>query len=219
MSAINLVFDPDEFYGDNKDTLTFRDSLRIVGLAAVVGALSPLIILYYQAQLEPDAATTPIVAGGLITVVGSVLSVFALWFAFSSMIHTIATFSRDRTLFPSFGDDFRQLFILTGFGFVCDLVSNLNNSIATFLTLRGVFSGSSPEELGTGAVAGSLLDSTAMTMTVVVTVLVLIWRWFIWSFAVKHTYGYELKKSVLIAAVPSIVNILLTVFVFNSNLI
>lgn len=216
---MSVVTDPDGFYETVELDFIVRRSFAVVALAGVASALPNLVVLYYQLQTEPGSATSLLLIGGALTVVSSLLSVFAFWLIYAGIIHVSAMVMTDGSALSVPEGTFRRLCLLVAWGFVADAIVGLNRTLTTFLTLRQTFSSASLSELNAAVMSASLQNSPAMRMMVGVTVLILIWRWFIWTFAVKHTYETGLRRSVAIAAIPSVISILLTVFVFNADLL
>jgi len=216
---MSVVVDPDEFYERNKEDLSVRYVLGIVALAGLASSLLGVVILYYQLQITAGPATPLLVTGGVITALANILSVFAFWFVYAVLIHVVAMVVTEGSALSVPQGTFRQLCLFVGCGFIAGIMAGLNKAVATFLTVRNLFAASDLSELNANVLASSLQGATAMRMTVAVTAVIVLWRGFIWVFAVKHTYDVDLRTATVIAAVPSVCSILLTVFVFNARLL
>ncbi len=216
---MSVVSDPNGFYERGKSGLSVRYVLGIVALAGVASSLSGIVLLYYQLQIVPGAATTLLLTGGVVTLLANVLSVFAFWFVYAVVIHLLAMGITEGSMLSVPEGSFRRLSLFVGCGFLPDVLAGINKAVATFLTVRTAFAGTEPSELDASVLAASLQGATAMRMTVAVTTVILLWRGFIWAFAVKHTYDIELRTAAAIAAVPTLCSVLLTVLVFNARLL
>ena len=53
--------------------------------------------------------------------------------------------------------------------------------------------------------------SPLLLMSLLITLLCMLWRTIIWIFAIKHTHGITVRKSVFVAVVPTLVAVILTV--------
>lgn len=195
-----LVTDPDSFFREESEDVSTRAPVTVVSLTAVLSLNGPLVLTYALARAAPRGAGSVFVLSGIVGVLVALLVVFALWFFYSVLLHGLATLSGgDATL--------RETALLAGWGFVPALVTETNNAILRVFLLDDVLDRMDPSSVSIVELSATISSHPAIRVATLVTAVGLLWSCLIWTFAVKHAHGLTVRRSLAVAAVPTLVGI------------
>ncbi len=202
---LGLIINPDEFFAELKERggSLKRPALIVLLLAAVISYYQYRLTLKLSTALPEDLANL-FAAGAYINVVGSILGVFAAWVIVAAIMHGLSAFFDAR-------GEFRRTFEFTGYGF---LPSLFGSAITVPLSLRYIENAVLPEISAEELIADpgvlmralmSQIPRDYISSILLLNVAVTLWSLVIWTFAVKNARSIELRKSLICAAVPSVI--------------
>ncbi len=203
-SYLELIYNPDKFFREAKEEkIGFLSPLTIVLIAAILSSLSAALFadIYAKATvqmliskgIQPDQARAFYTITYYSTMISPFVVVLISWIIFSAILHGISA------LFGGEGD-FSTTMKFVGFCFIpaiilFPLTLKIAMDNAAIVSTQG-FEGlmSSTMKLA-GASSGTL--ST-------------LWQMVLWTFGIKNARGLDLRKAVIVAAIPAAGYLILT---------
>ena len=201
---MKLITNPNAFFDDLKyKSVQLRYPLIIVALLATIAALYQYLLITKMSQALPEDIAKFFVIGAYIGVIGSFIGVFAVWFIIALVMHAISAF---------FGGEgsFRRTFEFVGYGFLPSLIgSAITASFSAYYVVNSAVPEISIFELQTnpellGEVLTSIIPRELIYSNVVISLAVTVWSLVIWSFAIKHARGIELRNAFVCALIPTV---------------
>ncbi len=201
---MKLITNPNAFFDDLKyKSVQLRYPLIIVALLATIAALYQYLLITKMSQALPEDIAKFFVIGAYIGVIGSFIGVFAVWFIIALVMHAISAF---------FGGEgsFRRTFEFVGYGFLPSLIgSAITASLSAYYVVNSAVPEISIFELQTnpellGEVLTSIIPRELVYSNVVISLAVTVWSLVIWSFAIKHARGIELRNAFVCALIPTV---------------
>ena len=199
---MGVITDPDQFFAETVERDQLRESLYVLLVAAACMTSSIVVRVFFQFQILPNKFNTFVAVGGLVAVLIGILSIVGLWMVYSIIIYYLAV---------KLGGDgsFRNTISASGYGYLAMIISGVFSGVAMYVTLNQRVSAATEATLSLLEVSPSV--SPLLLMSLLITLLCMLWRTIIWIFAIKHTHGITVRKSVFVAVIPTLVAIILTV--------
>ncbi len=179
---IQLVTDPDRFYRAGG-----RDGARLGPVTVVALAGIPLVFLDAMLAVQaPDAGIDAVTA-----MIGSLAEPFVVWVLVAGVFYGLSS------VFGGEGG-FRRTLRYVGWGFLPSVVSATLVFAAGSTVVTGVASPESAAALRAQLANAPLYRLFDATLTPVF----LFWAGFLWTFAVKHARGLDLREAAVTVWVP-----------------
>ncbi|QSG13626.1 YIP1 family protein [Halapricum desulfuricans] len=197
MWVTHLLRDPDTFFERQANELEMRRATLVVLATAFATVLGPAYVFLQLISGTDGPLTVFYAIGGAFGVFTSALTIFVIWILFSILFFTLT-----RRLGSD--SEFRTIFFLTGFGFLPLAFAG----VASFLAIYAVFT--VPEAVTSGALRAQIKamnQHPAIQVIRVVSVGFICWRGFLWAFALKHATDVGLRRSALVAAIPTLASV------------
>jgi hypothetical protein len=211
--VIDLVTDPDSFFGSRAENPRLLVPFGIVLLAAILAAVAAYIVPNVAGQALQQAAqqqgqqfnqsTVQAVSSifGTLTTVFSFIGAFISWIIYSIVFYLIArfAFSGDGSL--------GNTFAFTGWGFVPTVIGNIISVIATYYVFAGV---TLPENAEAASeILTQLQSDPALLVATLIGLVLLLWSGAIWMYAMRHLHDISLRNAAITVWIPVIIDILL----------
>ena len=164
----------------------------VVALATAVSAYQYLLMTKLS-QAFPLELARFFVIGAYVGIIGSFIGIFAIWLILAVIMHGLSAF------FDGEGS-FRRTFEFTSYGFLPSLIGSLitipmsayhiMNAEVPKISIAQLQQ--NPDVMKT--VMLTLISKDLVYSNLIINLAVTIWSLVIWSFAVRHARGVELKK-------------------------
>lgn len=190
-----LLTDPDLFFerrAGEPGVLAPVGVVLIAGLATMSGTL---LITPELVGLLTGVQRTVARVGLFIGAAGSAVGLLSLWFVYAGCFHTISR------LFGATGR-FREVFLLTGWGFLPAIFSGLFGGVTLYYVVQQATLPADPTQIQ--AFLDGLRTSPPLLVSWAVRQLVLVWQALIWTFAIKHARDLTVRESLLTVTGPII---------------
>ncbi|MFB6176621.1 MAG: Yip1 family protein [Halobaculum sp.] len=189
---------PDAFFERQATDPSMIAPTACVLLAMFASILGPTYVMGRLVQQASGGVTVFLALGGTLGLFSSSLSLILLWFSHSIAFHFVA-----RRLG---GDhDFRDMFFVSGFGFLPYVFSGLLGFFAVFHVFSGV--ALPTESAALEQTVTALAQSTPIVLARGVGTLFLLWAGLLWTFGIKHVADLPFQRAVLPAAVPTLLSV------------
>ena len=166
--------------------------LLLVGVIGILGALPS--IRATAAMLPPEAqsfaAISYVVAG-----VSAIVGTFLRWLVYAGVFHALSS-----VLYDAEEGSFRDTLALTGWGFLPAIGAAIVASVAAFVVFSGTTFPSDPAAMA--AFARELQNRPELLVANLLGIVFLLWQGLLWTFAVKHGRGLELREAAITVAIP-----------------
>lgn len=202
--SLKIITDPDEFFGSKAADTSFAGPILVLCLAALANVSSQLGLLYSLVPTAPEGTKTILLVSGLVGVLLGGLVMFGLWLLYSLVLHALSVRLGGT-------GSLRDTALLSGWGFIPNIVSGAFSGFVTYHVVGDTLAGTDLQSASIQTLPGALQSHPLLKVTTAVTITVLLWRGLIWTFVVRHAHDLQLKRSALVAAVPTIGAILLTI--------
>jgi hypothetical protein len=200
---MKLITNPNEFFQklSREDIRIRKPMMIVVALAIVVSAYQYLLITKLSQVFPPEIAKFFLI-GAYIGIVGSFIGMFAVWLILAVIMHGLSSF------FDGKGS-FRRTFEFVGYGFLPSLVGSLITSpLSAYYITKAEIPRISIEQLQQNpdimkTLMISLIPHELVYSNLMINLAVTAWSLTIWSFALKHARGVELRKAFVCALIPT----------------
>lgn len=200
---IKILFDPDRFFRERSDDISLTTSAVVVLAAALTSTLGTILVMLEVRQSVSGSAGSFISIGFGIGIVGAFLAMFFSWIAFTAVFHAISGWYGGE-------GEFRDTMRFTAWGFTPKIFAGLLSGVATYYTLLGVRVPDDPAKMA--AFAQQIQASPSLRVASAVGIVFTLWSLFIWTLAIKHARGIELRQAAISVAAPVLVSIAWTIY-------
>lgn len=191
--ALDILLDPNGFLRRRADDPSMLGPVVLVALVGILSASSSFLLVQKVAGSLDSSVGSIVAVSGAIGSLIALFVVFVLWVVYAGAFHVISL------VFDGEGD-FRTTLALVGWGYVPAVFSALVSVALTYLVLQQV---AAPTDAASAATFQRQLQSNPLIVTSsVVGIVFTLWQGFIWTFAVRHARGLELREAALTVAGP-----------------
>lgn len=194
-SIRRLVISPNQFFASKQQDPELLGPAVIVALTGMFYGLSGLVMLPVRTHQYQGEAVAYLYVGVAFSWVTTVLMTVLLWVFYAGAFFMIATL-----LFDSEGE-FRNVFALTGWGFVGQLCAAVISVLSKLYILQQVGSTAQAE------VIGQIQTHPAFIVASIVGFLMFLWSAYLWNYAVQYTFYLSLIKSIVTVGIPVVLSI------------
>lgn len=199
--VLDLLTNPDAFFEERSDDPSLLRPALVVLLVAVLGVVGSYPVIQATVSALPPEAGTFVTAIRVVGAVVGVVVTVVIWLLYAVAFHGIAY-----VLFDGDGS-FRDTFALAGWGFVPSVFASAVSAVVNFVVFSGVQFPSDPARVA--RFARELQSRPEFLVAGVLGIVFLLWSAFLWTFAVRHAEGLDLREAALSVAGPVAVALVL----------
>ena len=200
---VDLLTNPDRFFRRRaEDDSLVRPALVVTALG-LLGGLSAIPVLQATFGAMPDEASAFAGLAYVLAPVGGVVGAYVRWLLYAGAFHLISSYAYDGQ------GPFQRTLSATGWGFLPGILGAVLTGILTFYALQSMTLPTDPAQAQ--AFARQLTRQPLVLLSSGLGILFLLWQGFLWTFAVKHVRGIELREAAITVAVPVAIAVLLNV--------
>jgi hypothetical protein len=191
--ALQAITDPAAFFEGRGDHPGARGPALVVLAVGIVGLLSALPVFLFVYRSVPSGARGFFLVGAGAGVVGALVGPFVIWLLYAGAFHLLTA------LFDAEGE-FRDTFLLSGWGFLPRLLASLVSGAALLVALTGASPAATPE--ATRTVAADLRGRPLVRAASAVGILTTLWSGYVWTHAVAAARSVSVREAAIAVAVP-----------------
>ena len=203
LAIMKLINDPDGFFAEMRShEVKLSKPALIVLLLAILVALNQYILIAKLSEAMPQKLEVFFKIGGYIGIAGSFVGMFAIWLIIAVIMHGLSAF------FDGEGN-FRRTFEFVGYGFTPSLVGSaitvpmlINHISKAKIPKIDILSLQHNPNLVREVVL-MLIPAEIIYSNMVINLAITAWSLTIWTFAVKHARGLELRQAFTCALIPT----------------
>ncbi|MFB6360660.1 MAG: YIP1 family protein [Halobacteriales archaeon] len=198
-----VLTDPAAFFHDRQPDANLLGPVVVVFLVGVLGLLSAVPALLLVLRGIPAAAQPIIGAGLAIGALFGLAGPFVVWLIYALLFYGISI---------AFGGagPFRQLFVLTGWGFLPRILGAAFSAVVLFVALGDVAAPQTAEAMRT--FSQDLQAHPLVRASSLVSIGIAIWSGYIWTHAVAVSRELTLRQAAVTVGIPVLLSIVLTGF-------
>ena len=199
--VLRLLTNPDAFFAERADGASLVGPALVVLLVAVVGAIGSYPVFRATAAVLPSEVGPFVSVFRLVGAVVGVVVTVLVWGLYAVAFHLIASlaFEGDGT--------FRDTLAVVGWGFVPAVFGSTASAVVNFLVFSDVRFPTDPARIG--PFVRELRARPEFLVAGLLGIVFLLWSAFLWTFAVRHAEGLDLREAGLTVAGPVAVALLL----------
>lgn len=176
--------------------------VAVIGILSAIASVPPFLALSrgLPAEVQPFLAV-----GAVIGFLSAIIGPFVVWLLYAIVFQILSYF------FDGDGT-FRETFILSGWGFLPQIIGSALSLVATVLVLQ---THSLPAEDGPQAMQAfeqQLRNDPLLSVVSVIGIGLTLWSGYIWLFAVKHACDLSRRHALITVAVPVFISIGISLF-------
>ncbi|AIY91055.1 Yip1 family protein [Geoglobus acetivorans] len=200
---MRLITDPDRFFEDLKNRdINLKRPLAVVSALSILVSAYQYLLMSKLAQAIPEDLATFFVAGAYIGIIGSFTGMFAVWVIMAIVMHGLSAFFGGK-------GSFRRTFEFIGYGFLPSLVGSLITvPVSAYYLMNAEIPKIDLAQLqnpdAVGDIILSFIPRDVVYSNLIINLAVTVWGLVIWTFAVKHARGVELRKAFICALIPTV---------------
>jgi hypothetical protein len=194
MSSVTVLTNPDGFFdraSDDPSLLPPAGIVLVVALATAAASFPITQVIAESLPAEAGPAGSIAMVSGLL---GPFLGTFLFWVIYAVVFHGIAVFA--------FGGEgsLSRLLAYVGWGHVPAILSVAVSGATNYVIAQNLTPPSDPQQMQ--AFTRSLQNQPEFVIASLVGLVVLAWQAFIWTFAVRHSHGLDLRGAAITVAIP-----------------
>lgn len=198
MTWTTVLTHPDEFFAERTDDPGLRGPVLIVLAVGVLGLLSAVPSLLLVLRGIPAEARAIVGAGLAIGAIFGLVGPFVVWLLYAIVFYAISM------VFDGTGS-FRDLFVLTGWGFLPRILGAAVSAVVMFVVVGTT---AAPETAEAMAAFNRQLQSDPLVRaSTVVGIAITLWSGYLWTHAVAAARGLSLREAAITVGVPLLVSI------------
>lgn len=201
--ALRAVTVPAAFFEGRDDDPDARGPALVVLGVGLAGLLSAIPVFLFVYRSVPDAAQGFFLVGAGAGLVGALVGPFVVWLLYAVAFHAITA------LFDAEGE-FRDTFLLSGWGFLPRIFASLISGAAMLVAFGSASPAATPE--ATRTVAADLRGSPLVRAASAVGILATLWSGYVWTYAVAEARGVSVRRAAIAVAVPVALGIAYTLY-------
>jgi len=192
-SLLSLLTDPDAFLAAKESDWGYLRPGLLVAATGVIGAVNAYLWSHILMGVLPPNAQQ---FGTIAAVFGAIAAFVAAFFVWGIVAVVFFVFS----VFFDGDGSLGKAFAFTGWGFLPRVFGGLVSVVVTYVGLEGVTAPSSPAQAAT--FTQSLQHQPIFLVGSLVGIAFLLWEGFIWTFAIKHARGLDLRDAAIVVYLP-----------------
>lgn len=202
MSWTTVLTDPEEFFAERADDPALRGPALVVLVVGVLGLLSAVPVLLLVLRGVPSGARAIVGAGLAIGAVFGLVGPFVVWLLYAIVFYAISI------AFDGTGT-FRELFALTGWGFLPRVLGAAISAVVLFVAIGSVGTPESAEAMR--QFGQQLRTSPLVRASTVVGIAITLWSAYVWTHAVAAARDLSVRAAAVTVGIPVLVSIVWSV--------
>lgn len=195
----SVITRPDDFFCRQIKDPSVLPATFVVVLAGLATVLSTVLISpIITGLLEGTGRELALMILLIYSFVAGV-GIIVLWFIYAGLFYTISLY------FDGSGK-FRDVFVLTGWGFLPVILTGIVGSIAVYYVFRTATLPEDPQQLS--VFMERVRDTWPLLSSSVFRQVMLLWQGLLWTLAVKHARDLTTSEATLTVAGPVLVTLL-----------
>jgi len=191
--------DPETFFQERQPDPNLLGPVLVVLLVGVLGLVSVVPSLLVLLRDVPSEAQPVIGAGLAIGAVFGLVGPFVVWLIYALLFYGISS------LFDGAGS-FRQLFVLTGWGFLPRILGAAISAVVLFVALGDLSAPQSAEALT--SFQQELQTHSLVRASSLVGIGITLWSGYIWTHAVAVSREISLRRAGVTVGIPVVLSII-----------
>ncbi|MFA0823216.1 MAG: YIP1 family protein [Methanomethylovorans sp.] len=199
---LEVLTNPGEFFENKmKQEADFKPPIMIVGIMAIISAISAYIIANtIVGSLQGDAATF-VQIGAIIGAIFVIIVVFIMWVIYGGIFYLISM------IFSGQGN-FKRVLEFVAYGFLPSILGSLISLILTSRAYSSLdFSITDPTIL-----EKTLLSDPYIMASSIIGIILTLWSANIWVFAMMHSRNLTVKNAIITVGIPIGLYLIYTVY-------
>lgn len=199
---LEVLTNPGEFFENKmKQEADFKPPIMIVGIMAIISAISAYIIANtIVGSLQGDAATF-VQIGAIIGAIFAIIVVFIMWVIYGGIFYLISM------IFSGQGN-FKRVLEFVAYGFLPSILGSLISLILTSRAYSSLdFSITDPTIL-----EKTLLSDPYIMASSIIGIILTLWSANIWVFAMMHSRNLTVKNAIITVGIPIGLYLIYTVY-------
>lgn len=201
---VELFTDPDRFFEQVAADGGLVRPGAVVLVLGVVGAASAFPVLRATVAALPEEVRAIAIVTYVLGIGGAVVGPFVVWGLYAGAFHVISTLAFDAE------GSFERTLAVTGWGFVPAILGALASGILTFVVLQSVTFPTDPSQAA--GFAQRLRHDPLIRLAGGLGIVFLLWQGFLWTFAVRHARGLDVREAAITVAGPVGVGLLFRLY-------
>lgn len=202
---LDVLFNPDGFFREKSEDPSLVPALVILVVVGLVGVVGSLPSIQATTEALPPEAQSFAGITYVFAAVGGLVGTFVRWLLYAGAFHVVSAVLYDAEE-GSLGD----MLALTGWGFIPAIGAAIVSSIASYIVFSSVTFPSDPQAIA--QFAQQLQNRPEFLVASLLGILFLLWQGLLWTFAVKHGRGLELREAAITVAIPVAIAVLWRLF-------
>lgn len=191
---VELFTDPDGFFERVAAEGGLVPPGAVVLVLGVVGAVSAFPVLRATAGALPEGVRAIAIVTYVMGLGGAVVGPFVVWALYAGAFHVISSLLYD------VDGSFERTLVVTGWGFVPAIFGALISGALTFVVLQSLTFPTDPTQAA--GFARRLRHDPLLRLASGLGVVFLLWQGFLWTFAVRHARGLDVREAAITVAGP-----------------
>ncbi|WP_342304144.1 Yip1 family protein [Methanolobus sp. ZRKC5] len=197
---LEVLTNPNRFFNRkiNQD-IEWKNPLIIVGLLAVVGAISAYVAVMKVMEFLPNEAAAFAGIGAVVAVIGAIIGTIITWILYSAVFYIVSL------IFHGEGD-FKRVMEFVSYGLIPSIAGGIINLYFTNKVFSNIdFSMTDPELL-----QEAILSDPSMRIAGILGVIFLLWSANIWVFGLLYSRNLSLKNAAMTVGIPVLIYVVYT---------
>lgn len=189
---LEVLTNPGEFFENKmKQEADFKPPIMIIGIMAIISAISAYVVANTIAgSLQGDAATF-VQIGAIIGAIFAMIVMFIMWIIYGGIFYVISI------VFGGQGN-FKRVLEFVAYGFLPSILGSL---ISLILTSR-VYSSLDFSITDPAILEKTLLSDPYIMASSVIGIILTLWSANIWVFAMMHSRNLTVKNAIITVGIP-----------------
>lgn len=189
---LEVLTNPGEFFENKmKQEVDFKPPIMIVGVMAIISAISAYIITTTIIGSLPSDAATFVQIGAIIGAIIAMIVVFIMWIIYGGIFYLIST------VFGGQGN-FKRVLEFVAYGFIPSILGSVISLVLTSKAYSSIdFSITDPEIL-----QKAMLSDPYIMASSAIGILLTLWSANIWVFAMMHSRNLTVKNALITVGIP-----------------
>ncbi len=197
---LEVLTNPNGFFKNKiNEDIEWKNPLMIIGLLAVIGAISAYISVMKVMEFLPDEAAAFAGVGAVFGVIGAIIGSFFMWLLYSAVFYIISL------LFHGEGN-FKRVMEFVSYG----LIPSIAGSIISLYFTNKVFSNIDFTMTDPQLLQEAILSDPSMRIAGILGVIFLLWSANIWIFGLMYSRNLSLKNAAMTVGIPVLIYVLYT---------
>jgi hypothetical protein len=197
---LEVLTNPNSFFKRKiNEDIELKTPLMIIGILAVIAAISAYIVTMTIMELLPAEAAAFAGIGTAFAVVGAIIGTLLAWFIYTVIFYLVSI------IFHGEGD-FKRVAEFVSYGLIPSIPASLINLYMT----RNVFAKIDFTVTDQNLITESIMSDPTMRIATILGLIFLLWSANIWIFGLMYSRNISLKNAIMTVGIPIVIYMLYT---------